>query len=242
MISSKRQRKLLVGIGFFLLVSFAVFWFRDHLSVEQLIDREQQLRSSIEERPLLGALVGFLVFSTISFVPGLSGKALIVGWLYGLIVGVLIVNVGLTLVALLEFWLARYLLQDVVQSRFGFYLIRMNEALDAEGAFYVFAMRMMYFPYTISNYALGATSIRTWSYLWSTQLGLLPGNLVFVFVGSRFPSLRVLIEEGPSTLVTPEVVTAMVVLGVVPLLLRKSIATWRKSSLTRHVSGQSADS
>jgi uncharacterized membrane protein YdjX (TVP38/TMEM64 family) len=242
LLSSRRQRKLLVGIGLLLLGAIVVLWFRDHLTVEQLIGHEQQLRRAIEEHPLIGALVGFLVFSTISFIPGLSGKALIVGWLYGLLIGVLIVNLGLTLVALVEFWLARHLLRDVVQSRFGFYLIRMNEALEAEGAFYVFAIRMMHFPYTISNYVLGATSVRTWSYLWATQLGLLPSNLIFVFVGSRFPNLRVLTEEGPWSLVTTEIAIALVMLGIVPLLLRKGIAAWHQSNLARYVTGKSSES
>jgi uncharacterized membrane protein YdjX (TVP38/TMEM64 family) len=224
--SSLRYRKLLVGLGLLALGGLTVAMFREQLTLEHLIDHERQLRQTLDERPFLGMLVGFLAFSAISFIPGLTGKALVVGWLFGLVVGLVIVNVGLTLVAVAEFWLARYFLRDAVQSRFGFYLHRMNESLEVEGAFYVFAMRMMHFPYTMSNYALGATSVRTWSFWWATQLGLLPGNLIFVFVGSQFPSLRQLAEEGPSTLVTMEITAALIVLGIVPLALRRMVVRW----------------
>jgi uncharacterized membrane protein YdjX (TVP38/TMEM64 family) len=224
-----RQRKLLVGIGLLILSLLAVVTYREQLSLDQLVAHEQQLRQALDDHPMMGPLIGFVVFSMISFVPGLSGKALIMGWLFGVVVGVVIVNLSLTIVALAEFWLARYLLHDAVQSRFGYYLLRMNEALAREGAFYVFAMRMMHFPYTVSNYALGATPIRTWSFWWSTQLGLLPSNVVFVFVGSQFPSLRELAETGPTPLVMIEVTAALIVLGIVPLALRHTIAKIRRA-------------
>jgi uncharacterized membrane protein YdjX (TVP38/TMEM64 family) len=223
--------------------------FHEQLSLEYLIDREQQVRRSLDEHPLLGVLGGFAIFTLVSFIPGLTGKALVVGWLFGLIVGLGIVNLGLTMVAVAQFWLARYFFRDAVQSRFGFYLYRMNEALEREGAFYVFAMRMMHFPYTLSNYALGATSLRTWSFWWATQLGLLPGNLVFVFVGSQFPSLRNLADEGPSTLVTIEITAALVVLGIAPLALRRAAARWHdryvkelaSGTLPRHESSEASN-
>jgi len=84
-------------------------------------------------------------------VPATAGKALVFGWLFGLWRGFLIINVGLTIAALAMFGLSRYLFRERLRARLGAYLMRLDGLLERDGAFYLFALRMMHAPFTSST-------------------------------------------------------------------------------------------
>jgi len=217
--SRKRSLTALFVVLCVLLATAALFYFQ-LLSWETLGTHEDDLRRLIAEHPWRSACIGFLVYTAMCFVPGTTGKSLIVGWLFGFWSALVQVNVGLTIAALATFWLSRYLFRDAVRARLGPKLVDLDRALLRDGAYYLFAIRVVHGPYTITNYAMGVTSMR-WRDFWlASQLGMLPANAIFVYAGAQMPSLAQLLEEGLSSVFSPRVIVALAIFGLTPLIVR----------------------
>ena len=214
------KRRFMVFAALAAILVFAATLFRRHVTVAVLVAQETRVRWFLVDHPVGAFVIGLIIYMIASLAPGTTGKAIVFGWLFGFGQGVLIVNLGLTAAAMLTFLLSRYLLQDAIQSRFPLQLERLNRALEGDGAFYLFALRMAHFPYTFANYAMGATSLRARSFWWATQLGMLPSNMVFVYAGSQMPTLRHASEQGFAGVFTPGLIAAFVLMGLLPLVVR----------------------
>jgi len=211
---------LTAGVAY---LAYYQFW-----DMAALVRREAALRDGIARHPIFGSLIGFVIYTVLCFVPGAGGKSLIVGWLFGFWSALIQVNLGLTLTAMVTFWLSRYLFGESVHRSLGGAIAHLDRAIARDGAYYLFAMRVLHAPYTITNYALGATSIRSSDYWWATQLGMLPGNIAFVYAGTQFPSLEQLSREGPRSVFTGPLFIALTVVGLLPLLVRVCLRRFRK--------------
>jgi len=133
---------------------------------------------------------------------------------------VVLVNAGLTIAAMIAFFVARYVVRELVELKLGYYLHRFDAAVERDGGFYLFALRVLHAPYTFLNYSFGATTIRPRTFWWASQLGMLPGNLVFVYAGAQVPSLNELAEKGIWSIVTPDLILAFVLLSIFPFVAR----------------------
>jgi len=117
--------------------------------------------------------------------PGAVVLGLTAGALFGTLAGTVIISFVSSIGASLACLLSRYLLRDWVQRRFGEKLKKVNAGIQAEGAFYLFALRLMpVIPFFVINLVMGLTSLRLWTFYWVSQLGMLPGTVVFVNAGS----------------------------------------------------------
>ncbi|GIW95128.1 MAG: TVP38/TMEM64 family protein [Pirellulaceae bacterium] len=189
-----------------------------------LVEHERQLRLWIETRsPWVSWTAGLAVFTLASFVPGIAGKSLVVAWFYGFWPSVVIVNLGLTVVALVEFGLSRWWLRPWVESTWPARVAQLRAILNAEGGYYLFAARVAHAPYTLTNYVMGATPLGWWDFWWATQIGLLPGNLIFCYAGSSLPSLEELGHESLRLLWSPKLWSALALLAVAPWAVRKLV-------------------
>jgi len=136
------------------------------------------------------------------------------GAIFGLLWGTVIVSFASTIGATLAFLASRFLLRDWVQSKFGDKLKTFNDGVAKEGAFYLFALRLVpAFPFVAINLLMGLTPIRTWTYLWVSQLGMLAGTIVYVYAGTTLGEFRISIE----------LLAAFTLLGVFPLIAKKTL-------------------
>ena len=209
--------------------------FGSYLSLESLAQQEAALRDYQAQHPVLVFVIAFLIYVTVTgmSMPGAAGLTLVYAWYFGFAEALLLVSFASTLGATIAFLLSRYLFRDVITSRFGDRLAKFNESLEKEGAFYLFTLRLIpAIPFFIVNAVMGLTPLKTWTYWWVSQIGMLAGTAVFVYAGSSVPSLATLAEKGINAAFSPTQVTqiigAFVLMGVFPLVARWCIKFWSK--------------
>ncbi len=217
-----------------ILISYAQFG--DTLTLANLAERESDLRSFQQAHPWLVYGVAFLVYVAVTglSLPGAAVLTLVFGWYFGFWQGIILVSFASTTGATLAFLLSRYLFRDSIQQRFGERLGSFNQALEQEGPFFLFTLRLIpAVPFFVINAVMGLTPILTSTFWWVSQLGMFPGTVVYVYAGSRVPNLRQLADQGIQAVFSPsqlaQIVLAFVLLGVFPLLVRFTIKVLTRS-------------
>ncbi len=161
---------------------------------------------------------------------GNGRQAFVFGWLFGFLPALVIVNFGLTAAALISFLVVRHAFQAAAHRRLGKLIRRIDVALLREGGLYLLTLRLLHVPYTITNYAAGATVVRTRTFWWTTQLGLLPGNVVLVLAGSQVPSLRQWIQQGSWDLINFPLLLSLSLAALAPVFIRSTVRKWHDRS------------
>lgn len=214
-------RRLIVFTAILVAASLAYWLFRDQLDLTKLAEREAQLRAFQKSHPLpvlAGAFLFYVAMIALN-VPAGAVLTLSYAWLFGFLPTLVLVSFASTAGATLSFLLARYLLHDAIQQRFGDRLAKVHEALRREGAFYLFMLRLIpLVPFFVINPVMGLTPMRARTFWWVSQLGMLPGTAVYVWAGSSVPSLKQLSQ---GQILKPEMLAAFVALGLFPLVVRK---------------------
>ena len=157
--------------------------------------------------------------------PGATVLTLLYGWYFGFGAGIVLVSFSSTAGATLAFLLSRFLFRDAIQKRFGDRLVKFNESLEREGPFFLFTLRLIpAVPFFVINAVMGLTLIRTRTFWWVSQLGMLAGTVVYVYAGSRVPGLQTLADQGINAVFSPvqltQIVVALALLGTFPLAAR----------------------
>ena len=219
--------KLGLFLAFAALVIVGYTQFGDALDLHGLASRESQLRELQQQHPILvfGAAFAIYVAFTGLSLPGATILTLLYGWYFKFTSGLILVSFASTLGATLAFLLSRFLFRDFIQKRFGNRLESFNKSLEREGPFFLFTLRLVpAIPFFIVNSVMGLTPIKTTTFWWISQLGMLAGTAVFVYAGSSVPSLQSLADKGINAVFTPlqltEIIFAFAMLGMFPLAVR----------------------
>ena len=90
---------------------------------------------------------------------------------------------------------------------------------------FLFTLRLIpAVPFFVINAVMGLTPIRTTTFWWVSQLGMLPGTVLYIYAGSRVPGLKTLADRGIGAVFTPGQITQLLIafalLGVFPLVAR----------------------
>lgn len=229
----KQAVRLSVLTGFAVVFLFLFLNFRDQLTLAALSSREAELRSAIIAQPVLAYGVAFAIYVLVTglSLPGASALTLVCGWLFGFWRALLLVSFASTAGATVAFLISRYLFREALQAKFGDRLSRFNAALEAEGAFYLFTLRLIpAVPFFVINVVMGLTPLKTGTFWWVSQLGMLPGTVVYVSAGASVPSLKVLAEKGTGGLLAPQLFAALVALGVFPFIVKRVMNVWRSGA------------
>ena len=228
-----------LGIFAIVVAAAAVLYsqFGSYLSLASLAEQETALREYQTQHPVLVFGIAFLIYVAVTgmSLPGAAALTLMYGWYFGFTEGLFLVSFASTAGATIAFLLSRYLFRDAIMSRFGDRLAKFNESLEQEGPFYLFTLRLIpAAPFFIVNAVMGLTPLKTRTFWWVSQLGMLAGTAVFVYAGSSVPNLTTLAEKGVNAAFSPtqmmQLVGAFVLLGVFPLIARWAIKFWKKGS------------
>jgi uncharacterized membrane protein YdjX (TVP38/TMEM64 family) len=215
----------------FLLVvaAIALFFgmgFDQYLTLGALKESQGKFAAMLEQSPLQVTIISFVLYVVVvalSF-PGATIMGLAMGALFGLWYGTLLVSVASTIGATLAFLTSRYLLRDFVQHRFGDKLKVINEGMAKDGALYLFMLRLVpIIPFFLINLLMGLTQIHTRTFYWVSQLGMLPGTLVYVNAGTQLARI-----DSLSGIFSPGVLLSFALLGVFPLIAKRVVQSFQK--------------
>jgi uncharacterized membrane protein YdjX (TVP38/TMEM64 family) len=208
-----------------LIVFYFVFDLGQYFSLDYLkASRERfQLLYADHALVMLGTYFVIYVVATALALPAAAVLTLAGGALFGLMVGVVAVSVASTVGAALAFLVSRYVLRDFVQRKYGGRLEPINRGIREDGAFYLFTLRLIpVFPFFIINTVLGLTPMRLFTYVWVSQLGMLPATVVYVNAGKELGQL-----DSLSGLLSPSLIISFVILGLFPLAVKKILGLYQ---------------
>ena len=139
--------------------------------------------------PVLLACV--YILACIFFLPG-SPLTLAAGFSFGFLWGYISVTIGSVLGATAAFLLGRYLARGWVESWIGDHrrFLALDEAVEKQGFRIVLLTRLSpAFPFNLLNYAFGLTRVSLGDYFWGSWLGMIPGTVMYVYLGTGLKSL-----------------------------------------------------
>ena len=208
------KKAILVLLFIAAVASYFLFDLGQYLSLENFKAQQAEIIAAKNANPALYAAGFFLIYVAVTglSIPGAAIMTLIAGALFGLVLGTVIVSFASTIGATLAFLGSRYVLRDWVQSKFGERLKAIDDGLAKDGAFYLFTLRLIpVFPFFVINLLMGLTRIKTLTFFWVSQLGMLAGTIVFVNAGTQISQI-----ESTSGLLSPTLIGSFVALALFP--------------------------
>lgn len=218
----KNSRLLLILLILALIGSWFIFDLGQYLNLDYIKNQQADFVSWQRASPLTAVAIYMACYIAVTALslPGATLMTLVGGAAFGLLWGTVIISFASTIGATLAFLVARFLLKDRVQQRFGHRLKAINDGIEKEGAFYLFALRLVpLFPFFIINLVMGLTPIRTATFYWVSQTGMLAGTIVYVNAGTQLARIETL--QG---ILSPEIILSFALLGVFPLLAKKILS------------------
>ncbi len=222
----KKSRITLLLIIAVLMALFFAFDLQQYLTLETLKSKQNAFLAYYQANQMITIVIYILVYITATALslPGATILTLAGGGVFGLWVGTLIVSFASTIGASFAFLAARFLFRDGVKDKFGERLKTINNGIAKEGAFYLFTLRLVpIVPFFMINLLMGLTTLKTRTFYWVSQLGMLAGTVVYVNAGTQLAKL-----DSLAGILSPELLGAFVLLGVFPLMAKKAIYFIRK--------------
>lgn len=177
----------------------------------------------------IGIFFLMYVLVTAFSIPGAAVMTLAAGAVFGLLPGIIIVSFASTIGATLAFLVARYLLRDSIQARFGQQLKTINRGVEKDGAFYLFTVRLVpAFPFFLINLVMALTPLKARTFYWVSQIGMLAGTAVYVNAGTQVAQL-----QSTGDILSLKLIGAFVLLGLLPWIGRALLAPIQRAKVYR---------
>ena len=219
-------KSLLVAGLIVLLGLFFALDMGQHFTLENLKSHQEAFRGYYEQNKILTLLSYFLVYVAMAALslPGAAVMTLAGGALFGLVAGSVVVSFASSIGATLAFLVSRFILRESVQSKFGDILSTINQGIEKDGAFYLLTLRLVpIFPFFVINLVLGLTPIRTLVFYSLSQVGMLPGTIVYVNAGTQLAKI-----ESVQDILSPALIFSFILLGIFPLMAKALLAFVKK--------------
>ena len=214
-----KSKKYLYLIALLTLVIF--FYYNNSLFEETILDNIVNLEDYYIQNPIFFMFIYFIVYivlTTLS-IPVALLLGLLSGFIFDLYSAIILISFASSFGATAAMLISRYLISDYINRRFLDEISLINNEVDKQGAYYLFALRMSpIFPFFVINAAFGLTKIKTLTFYLISQLGMLPGTIIIILIGSELNDF--LIKGSPFSI---ELVLYLTLLGLIPLLFKKYI-------------------
>jgi uncharacterized membrane protein YdjX (TVP38/TMEM64 family) len=216
-------------------VGIAVFRVQKYLPV---------LLDFIKELGIWGKIifVAIYIIATVCFIPG-SVLTLGGGFLFGLYWGTFLVWLGATTGCILAFLLGRTALRSWIEKKVDQYPIfkAVDGAIAAQGWKIVLLVRLApILPFNLLNYALALTKVSLLHYMFASATGMLPGTILYVYIGSLASSLSQ-VASGKGLVNPIQQIIIWCVSGVVIIVVVVFISIIAKRAINKALKEQQQD-
>lgn len=224
-----KNKILIVSAIVVLIAAFRIFHVEDYLTLTYVKGsqaRFEALYATHRSALIAGFMLLYIVVTSLSL-PGAAVLGLAAGAMFGLVTGSIAVSFASTIGATIACLVSRYILRNWIQDKFGDKLKTVNEGIEREGAFYLFTLRLIpVFPFWLINIIMGMTKMPLRRYYWVSQLGMLPGTIVFVNAGKELGKI-----DSLSGIFSPGLILSFALLGVFPIATKKLLAIYKSRKL-----------
>jgi len=208
-----------------LIAAVKVFHLDQYLTLSYLKGSLDTFKTLYENHGIMviaGYFVIYVLTTSLSL-PGASPLGIAGGALFGFWTATIVVSFASTIGATLACVVSRYLLRDWIQNRFGDKIAKVNEGIEKEGAFYLFTLRLIpIFPFWMINLAMGLTKMSFFKFYWVSQIGMLPGTMVFVNAGKELAKI-----DSLKGIFSPSLIISFALIGIFPIAVKKILASYR---------------
>ncbi len=215
------KKILILAIVAGLIVVYFVFDLGQYLDLDYFKQQQERIMAYRESFPMRTAAIFFITYILVTglSLPGAAIATLIGGAIFGLLWGTVIVSFASVIGASCAFLVSRHILRDTIQSRYGDRLRTINEGCEKDGAVYLFTLRMVpLFPFFLINLLMGLTPMRLGMFFIVSQIGMLPGTIVYVNAGTQLAKI-----DSLGSILSPTLIASFVLLGIFPLISKKII-------------------
>jgi uncharacterized membrane protein YdjX (TVP38/TMEM64 family) len=185
MSSQKQSKNAVERLAVLIVIVIALFLAMRFLPVQQWL---LSFSDWVAHMGVAGILIFIIVYAvaTVLMAPG-SILTIGAGFAFGLWKGFLAVSAGATLGASLAFLVARFIAREKIEA-----IAQRNEkfrnidsAIGRQGAKLIFLLRLSpVIPFNLSNYFYGLTAVKFWPYVLASWIGMIPGTLLYVYIGT----------------------------------------------------------
>ena len=199
------------------------------LNLQSLKDNYASLKIYFNDRPFQSSLVYVAIYILVTALslPGAVILTLAGGAIFGLWWGTILVSFSSTLGATSAFLLTRFFFRNYIRSRFGDKLTTINEGIKKDGAFYLFTLRLIpVFPFFVINVLMALTALKTWTFYWVSQLGMLLGTVIYVNAGTQLATLN-----STGDILSIDLIISLCVVGLLPITAKLFIGIIRRKRI-----------
>ena len=214
-----KSKQYLYLVALLTLVIF--FYYNNSLFEKTILDNIVNLEDNYIQNPIFFMFTYFIVYvvlTTLSLPVALM-LGLLSGFIFDLYSAIILISFASSFGATAAMLISRYLISDYINRRFSNEISLINNEVNEHGAYYLFALRMSpVFPFFVINAAFGLTKIRSLTFYLISQLGMFPGTIIIILIGSELNDF--LIKRSPFSI---DLVIYLTLLGLIPLLFKKYI-------------------
>jgi uncharacterized membrane protein YdjX (TVP38/TMEM64 family) len=221
----KSRISIIIFIAALAIIFFA-FDLQHYLTLEYLKSSRTFLQNSFNDYPVKTCAAFFLIYVFVVAVnlPGATVLGLAGGAIFGFITGTLLISFASSIGATLGCFVSRYLFRNFVEMRFKEVYDKINKGIESEGPFYLFTMRLIpAIPFVVINLVMGLTKMPLKTFYWVSQIGMLPGTMVYVNAGNELGKIH-----SAKAVFSPELIFSFLLLGLFPLVVKKVMKQIRK--------------
>ena len=222
------RRRGPVGLLLLALVLLTLFGPDNATLFEALRTHRAEMLSLVAEYAVIADLLFAVIYAVaIAFsIPGGAMMTIIGGFLFGPLRTTLYVIFAATLGATALFLIARGAVGDRLRSRAGPWMAKMEAGFQNNAMSYLLVLRLVpLFPFFVVNLVPAFLGVPLRTYVIATFFGIIPGTFVFALAGGGLGSaLEASGEFSVSSILTPEVIAALVglaVLALIPVVYKK---------------------
>ena len=202
-----------------------------YLSLQYISESQASFRQQFIASPIKISFFYSLIYILVTTfsLPGAAVLTLLAGALFPFLTALIIVSFSSTIGATLAMVITRFLYHDIIKDRFPKAYQLVEKGLTREGAKFLFFLRLVpIFPFFVVNYVFAVTRIPVLIFAFVSQIGMLPGTIVYINAGHQLSSIK-----GLDGIFSPGILFSFGLLATFPFVMKFFVNRYRYRKIYR---------